>query len=87
LHAIPYTLSKTQAPQTGQIINLSTRFFSSRICGVKSLLSFVVMLAAITDRLTPHARPRAVLLLTYTHGISNNVHKYVPISGIEHTLT
>jgi hypothetical protein len=49
-----------------QIINLSTRFFSSRIWGIKSLDSLVVILAAMTDRETPQARPKAVLLGTYT---------------------
>jgi hypothetical protein len=41
-----------------QIINLSTLFFSSLICGVKSPASLVVILAAITALLTPHALPR-----------------------------
>jgi hypothetical protein len=49
---------------TSQIINLSTRFFNSLICGVKSLASFVVILQAMTALLTPHARPRLVLLGT-----------------------
>ncbi len=35
---------------------------------IRSLASFVVMLAAITALLTPQARPSAVLLGTYTYG-------------------
>jgi hypothetical protein len=35
---------------------------------MRSLASFVVMLAAITALLTPQARPSAVLLGTYTYG-------------------
>lgn len=51
-----------------QIINLSTLFFNSLICGVKSLASFVVILAAITALDTPHALPKLSLLGTYTYG-------------------
>jgi len=47
-------------PNMTQIISLSTRFLSSRICGIRSEDSFVVTDAAITDRETPQARPRAV---------------------------
>jgi hypothetical protein len=49
-------------------MSLSTLFFSSLICGVNSLASFVVILAAMTALLTPQALPRAVLLGTYTYG-------------------
>ena len=50
------------------IMSLSTLSFASRICGMRSLASLVVMLAAITERDTPAARPKAVLLGTNTYG-------------------
>lgn len=44
-----------------QIINLSTLSFNERIWDMRSLASFVVMLALITALETPQALPKAVL--------------------------
>lgn len=53
---------------TSHIISLSTLSFNVLICPMSSLASFVVMLAAMTARDTPLARPNATLLGTYTYG-------------------
>lgn len=49
---------QTPAPQ---IIKRSTLSLSVRICDMRSLASFVVMLAEMTALETPHARPSATV--------------------------
>ena len=56
---------KSRIP-AAQIISLSTLSFNDLIWPDRSLASFVVILAAMTARLTPQALPKAVLLGTYT---------------------
>ena len=56
------------SPPCLQIASLSTASLILLIWPVRSLASFVVMLTAMTGRLTPQALPSAALLLTYTNG-------------------
>jgi hypothetical protein len=60
--------SRSSTPPLVYTISRSTCIFSSRIDAASSLVSVDVMLAAMTARLTPHARPSATLLSTNTYG-------------------
>ncbi len=64
----PLQIDRIGTSRRPQIMSLSTLSFSVLIWPIKSLASFVVMLAAITARLTPQALPSAILLGTYTYG-------------------